>query len=53
VQGAGALLDDPTLPPTQPVTVQLLSSSGVCWQAVYSAPPAASKPGQLFKDKAD
>lgn len=38
VAGKGAKLDMPALPiAALPVTVQLKSSSGVCWEAVYSA----------------
>jgi hypothetical protein len=55
LKGKGTLLDDPTYPLAQPVTVQLLNSEGVCWEAVYSAPAnknTAGPPPQ-FKDKAD
>ena len=37
---------------TQPVTVQMQSSTGVCWEANYSAPPKKQTTDQ-FKDKAD
>ena len=46
---------DVALPLAQPVTVQLVHSDGVCWEAVYSAPASkntAGPPGQ-FKDRAD
>jgi hypothetical protein len=55
LKGKGALLDDPTIPLSSPVTVQLFNSDGVCWEAVYSAPflkNTAGPPAQ-FKDKAD
>ena len=55
--GKGALLDDPTLPFSQPVTVQLHNAeSGLCWEAVYSFPASknvAGPPTGQFKDKAD
>ena len=35
-----------------PVTVQLQSSNGNCWQAVYST-PFTKNDGVTFKDKAD
>jgi hypothetical protein len=37
---------------TQPVTVQLQNSAGLCWEAVYSA-PATSSSATLLKDRAD
>jgi hypothetical protein len=50
-------LDDPTLPFSQPVTVQLQNvESGLCWEAVYSFPASknvAGPPIGQFKDKAD
>lgn len=55
VKGKGANLVMPSMPLSQPVTVQLRNSTGVCWEAVYSAPAIkneAGPPGQ-FKDKAD
>jgi len=56
LKAKGTPLDDPTYPITQPVTVQLHNTtSGLCWEAVYSAPASkntAGPPGQ-FKDKAD
>jgi hypothetical protein len=36
----------------QPVTVQIQNTSGLCWEAVYSAPPTSQSSTQ-FKDKAD
>jgi hypothetical protein len=56
VKGKGVNLDMPaSFPLVQPVTVQLKNSSGVCWEATYTAPAlknTAGPPGQ-FKDKAD
>jgi hypothetical protein len=56
VKGKGPNLDMPALfPLLQPVTVQLKNSSGMCWEATYSAPASkntAGPPGE-FKDKAD
>jgi cysteine-rich repeat protein len=52
VKGKGFLLSLPSLPPQQPVTVQLQNSTGACWQAVYSA-PALVNTSEQFKDKAD
>ena len=56
VKGKGVNLDMPaSFPLAQPVTVQLKNSSGVCWEATYSAPASkntAGPPGE-FKDKAD
>lgn len=55
LKGKGMLLDDPTFPLIQPITVQLVNSDGFCWQAVYSAPATINlgAPDSLFKDKAD
>ncbi len=52
VKGRGANLAMPTLPLAQPVTVQLRSSTGVCWDAVYGAPAIRNQADQ-FKDKSD
>ncbi len=56
VKGKGANLDMPAIfPLVQPITVQLTNSSGICWEAGYSAPASKNTvgpPGQ-FKDKAD
>ena len=55
LKGKGGLLDHPLIPLTQPITVQLLNSDGICWEAVYG-PPAirnAALPRPQFKDKAD
>jgi hypothetical protein len=57
VKGKGLNVDMPPLfPLSQPITVQLLNSSGVtCWEASYNAPAlknTAGPPGE-FKDKAD
>jgi len=53
----GTSLDDPALPFTQPVIVQLHNAeSGLCWEAVYSTPAAKNVSGPplgQFKDKAD
>lgn len=56
LKGKGDLLDDPSLPFDQPVTVQLNNlENGVCWEAVYSEPAkknTAEKSPQ-FNDEAD
>ncbi len=56
LKGKGLNLQMPPLfPLVQPVTVQLLNSIGVCWEATYSAPATkneAGPPGK-FKDKSD
>jgi acyl-homoserine lactone acylase PvdQ len=52
VQGKGALLDVPALPvQTLPVTVQLMSGEGACWEAVYRSP--IWNLTERFKAKAD
>jgi hypothetical protein len=55
VKGKGDLLEDPTLPFVQPVTVQLFNTDGECWEATYSAPAQKNvgPPSPQFKDKAD
>ncbi len=55
VKGKGSDVDPPSLPLTQPVTVQLINSDGQCWEAVYSAPALKNDggPSGQFKDKAD
>jgi hypothetical protein len=55
VKGKGLNLIMPPIPVTQPITVQLSNSDGVCWEAVYSAPATKNQAGPpgLFKDKAD
>jgi hypothetical protein len=55
VKGRGSDLDVPPLPLAQPVTVQLVNTDGVCWEAVYSAPAIKNEGGPKgkFKDKAD
>ncbi len=57
LKGKGAPLDDPALPFGLPVTVQLHNAeSGLCWEAVYSAPATknvAGPPVGQYKDKAD
>jgi hypothetical protein len=52
VKGRGAQLREPPLPIDQPVTVQLKSSDGVCWEAIYSAPALRNQTGR-FKDGSD
>src|ERR1700752_1012180 len=52
VKGKGGSADIPTLPLTQPVTVQLLNGGGACWVARYSAPALRNDTSQ-FKDKGD
>ena len=52
LKGKGANLNLPALPLSQPVTVQLRNSNGVCWEAVYSA-PASKDDSTQFKDKSD
>ncbi|MCC6849632.1 MAG: hypothetical protein IT294_14105 [Deltaproteobacteria bacterium] len=52
LKGRGAHLAMPALPFAQPVTVQLRSSTGVCWEAAFSAPAIRNQPDQ-FKDKSD
>ena len=55
LKAKGVLLDDPVIPISQPVTVQLLSSDAECFEAVYSAPATKNvgPPKPFFKDKAD
>jgi len=55
VKAKGSQVDPPLLPLVQPVTVQLVNSNGLCWQAVYSTPATKNEPGPpgQFKDKAD
>ena len=52
LKGRGVHLDLAPLPAAQPVTVQLRSSEGLCWDAVYGAPPQRNDAKQL-RDKAD
>src|SRR6185503_10806558 len=52
LQGRGVHLGLAPLPAAQPVTIQLRSSTGVCWDAVYGAPAQRNDTGQ-FRDKAD
>jgi len=54
VSGKGPLLDDPTFPLAQPVTVQL-HGGPVCWEATYSAPARTSgaATSRRFIDNAD
>jgi hypothetical protein len=37
---------------SQPVTVQIQQTDGLCWEAVYSGPPTSQSPTK-FIDKAD
>jgi hypothetical protein len=52
VRGKGENLPMPTLPLTQPVTVQLANELGACWEATY-LPPASRNQADQFKDKSD
>ena len=53
VQGKGGELGMPTLEDLeQPLRIQLQSSDGPCWEAVYSAPPRKHA-AQIFSDRAD
>jgi len=52
-KGKGANLLMPNLAAlVQPVIVQLRNSNGMCWEAVYNAPPT-KQTSEQFKDKAD
>ena len=52
-----SLLDDPSLPFSQPIMAQLHNTeSGLCWEAVYGFPASknfAGPPTGQFKNKAD
>ena len=37
---------------SQPLTVQIQQTDGLCWEAIYSG-PAALHTSTIFKDKAD
>jgi cysteine-rich repeat protein len=37
---------------TQPLTVQIQQTDGLCWEAIYSGPPTVQSP-TIFSDKAD
>jgi cysteine-rich repeat protein len=52
--GRGSLLGMPADLTTlsQPVTVQIQQTDGLCWEAVYSGPPTSQSPTK-FIDKAD
>jgi hypothetical protein len=53
VQGRGIDLRMPALDALeQPLRVQLRSSDGLCWEAVYSA-PARRSTSSIFSDRAD
>ena len=55
VRGKGTLLETPSLPLLQPVTVQLRNERGTCWEARYDAPALKNVTGVKgqFKDKAN
>jgi cysteine-rich repeat protein len=52
VKGKGALLQMPSLPMSEPVTIQLRNGAGTCWEAIYSAPPLKNDSAQ-YQDKSD
>lgn len=52
VKGKGMTPMIPTLPMSQPVTVQIVNGGGFCWEAIYSAPALKNDAGG-FKDKSD
>jgi hypothetical protein len=53
VRGKGGSLSMPVLSAlAQPLRMQLRSSDGPCWEALYSAPPRKSSTG-IFSDRAD
>ncbi|MBU6283564.1 hypothetical protein KGQ64_15095, partial [bacterium] len=56
-KGKGALLPDPSYPLALPVVVQLLDSSGDCWESTFGNAFAPSRnlagPPGLFKGKSD
>ncbi|MEB2286071.1 MAG: hypothetical protein B6D46_03750 [Polyangiaceae bacterium UTPRO1] len=52
LKGRGGGLAMPTLPFAQPLTVQLRSSTGACWDATFSAPALRNRADQ-FKDESD
>jgi hypothetical protein len=52
VKGKGRTPIIPTLPLSQPVTVQIINSGRSCWEAIYSA-PALKNDATGFKDKND
>jgi len=51
-RGSGVALDLSPMPVSQPVTVQLKSSDGTCWEATYTAPASANGPAK-FVDRSD
>ena len=51
-RGRGVGLDLDPLPASQPVTVQMKNGTGVCWEALYSAPARHNQAG-LFSDRGD
>ncbi len=54
VQGRGASLAVPALTAlASPLTVQLQTTTGVCWSARYQFPPALKQTPVLFRDRAD
>jgi cysteine-rich repeat protein len=53
VQGRGSLLAMPSLTSlTQPVTIQIQATNGICWETVFSSPPVVQS-STSFKDKGD
>jgi hypothetical protein len=54
MQAVGPLLNMPAdlTSISQPLTVQIQNSDGLCWEAKYSGPPTAQSPTK-FSDKAD
>jgi len=50
VLGKGSDLDDPGMPLTQPVTVQVQNSIGECWEHAFTA-PEKSNTSEKFFDK--
>jgi hypothetical protein len=53
VKGRGSFLTMPELTSlASPLTAQLASSEGICWESVYSAPFLMQEPG-TFRDKPD
>lgn len=54
VKGQGAALGMPNLTTlASPLTVQLKTTTGACWAARYTFPPAQKQTPTLFRDRAD
>ena len=54
VKGQGAALGMPNLTTlASPLTVQLKTTTGACWGARYTFPPAQKETPTLFRDRAD